>query len=88
LTSALDGGEWSASCPGHFIPGKEPILPIWSERCGEEKYILHLPGIYPSHQLLAHIDDATLVNVTTISVLHHLRKTSLYSEMCGLAVVT
>jgi len=20
LTSALDGGEWSASCPGHFIP--------------------------------------------------------------------
>jgi len=20
LTSALDGGEWSASCPGHFTP--------------------------------------------------------------------
>jgi len=20
LTSALDGGEWSVSCPGHFIP--------------------------------------------------------------------
>jgi hypothetical protein len=22
LTSALDGGEWSASCPSHFIPGE------------------------------------------------------------------
>jgi hypothetical protein len=21
LTLALDGGEWSASCPGHFTPG-------------------------------------------------------------------
>jgi hypothetical protein len=20
ITVALDGGEWSASCPGHFIP--------------------------------------------------------------------
>jgi hypothetical protein len=28
LTSALDGGEWSASLPGRFIPGKEPPLPI------------------------------------------------------------
>jgi hypothetical protein len=24
LTSALDGGEWSASLPGRFIPGKTP----------------------------------------------------------------
>jgi len=24
LTSALEGGEWSASCPGSFTPGKEP----------------------------------------------------------------
>jgi len=22
LTSALDGGEWSASFPSHFMPGK------------------------------------------------------------------
>jgi hypothetical protein len=28
LTSALDGGEWSASRPGRFTPGKEPLLPI------------------------------------------------------------
>jgi hypothetical protein len=28
LTSALDGGEWSASRPGHFTPGKEPLVPI------------------------------------------------------------
>jgi len=24
LTLALDGGEWSASRPGHFIRGEEP----------------------------------------------------------------
>jgi hypothetical protein len=28
LTLALDGGEWSASRPGRFIPGKEPLVPI------------------------------------------------------------
>jgi hypothetical protein len=29
LTSALDGGEWSASRPGRALPlGKEPLVPI------------------------------------------------------------
>jgi hypothetical protein len=28
LTSALDGGEWSASRSGRFTPGKEPLVPI------------------------------------------------------------
>jgi hypothetical protein len=29
LTSALDGGEWSASCPGRALPPlKEPPVPI------------------------------------------------------------
>jgi hypothetical protein len=28
LTSALHGGEWSASRSGHFTPGKEPLVPI------------------------------------------------------------
>jgi hypothetical protein len=29
FTSALDGGEWSASRPGHALPpGKEPLVPI------------------------------------------------------------
>jgi hypothetical protein len=28
LTSALVGGEWSASLPGRFTPGKEPPVPI------------------------------------------------------------
>jgi hypothetical protein len=28
LTSALDGGEWLASRPGRFTPGKEPQLPM------------------------------------------------------------
>jgi hypothetical protein len=28
LTSAITGGEWSASRPGHFIPEKEPPYPL------------------------------------------------------------
>jgi hypothetical protein len=28
LTSALDGGEWSAPRPGRFTPGKEYTVPI------------------------------------------------------------
>jgi hypothetical protein len=28
LTSALDGGEWSASRPGRFTIRKEPLVPI------------------------------------------------------------
>jgi hypothetical protein len=28
LNSALDGGEWSASRPGRFTPGKERLVPI------------------------------------------------------------
>jgi hypothetical protein len=28
LISALDGGEWSASRPGRFTPGKGPPVPI------------------------------------------------------------
>jgi hypothetical protein len=28
LTSTLNGGEWSASRPGRFTPGKKPLVPI------------------------------------------------------------
>jgi hypothetical protein len=28
LTSALDGGEWSASRPGRFTPGETPLPPV------------------------------------------------------------
>jgi hypothetical protein len=31
FTSALVGGEWSASRPGTFTPGKEPPGPIGKE---------------------------------------------------------
>jgi len=27
LTSALDGGQWPASCRGRFTPAKEPSVP-------------------------------------------------------------
>jgi hypothetical protein len=48
LTSALDGGEWSASRPGHILlPGKEPSVsigqevgwdlePVWTQRLEEK----------------------------------------------------
>jgi hypothetical protein len=54
LTSALDGGEWSASRPCHFIPWEGVPDTHWiggwvdpqsrSARCGEEKNPA-LPGI-------------------------------------------
>jgi hypothetical protein len=32
MTSALDGGEWSVSRPGHALPlGKGPLVPIGQE---------------------------------------------------------
>jgi hypothetical protein len=52
LTSALDGGEWSASRPSRFSPRKESLVPIgpqsWSGRSGEEKNSHPLPGLEPS----------------------------------------
>jgi hypothetical protein len=29
LTSALDEGGWSTSCPGRFTPRKDPVLIVW-----------------------------------------------------------
>jgi hypothetical protein len=57
LTSALDGGEWSASRPGHLTPRKEPLVPVRrlggpqsrSGRCGEEKNSQPSPGIEPKN---------------------------------------
>jgi hypothetical protein len=54
LTSALDGGEWSASRPCRFSSGKGPRYQLErglggaqnrSECCGEEN--LAVPGIEP-----------------------------------------
>jgi len=42
LVSALDGGEWSASCSGHLTLGKEswyPLIHSQSGICGEQKKI-------------------------------------------------
>jgi hypothetical protein len=33
LTSALDGGEWLASCPGRFIPGEIVAGTHWTGGC-------------------------------------------------------
>jgi hypothetical protein len=55
--SALDGGEWSASRPGHFIPGERAPRTHWIGgwvglradlgRCGEEKHRLSCRGSNP-----------------------------------------
>jgi hypothetical protein len=50
LTSALVGGEWSASRPAALSPGKEPPVPIGQE-AGlddvEKRKFLTLPGLEP-----------------------------------------
>jgi len=41
---ALDGDEWSASCPSHFIPGKKPLVPSgWEAGWATEPHCLVLP---------------------------------------------
>jgi hypothetical protein len=57
MTSALDVGEWSASCPGRDLaPGKDPWYPLYrrlggpqsrSGHRGYRKYPLPLPVIEP-----------------------------------------
>jgi hypothetical protein len=57
LTSALEGGEWSASCPGRFNPGGKKHRYQLDRRLGgphsrpghygQEKNLLPLPGIKP-----------------------------------------
>jgi hypothetical protein len=57
LTSALDGGEWSASGPSRCNPrGNSPRYPLYmrlggpqrrSGRCGEEISLFPLPGFEP-----------------------------------------
>jgi hypothetical protein len=43
LTSALDGGEWSASRPGRALPrGKEAgwaSEPVWTQRLEEKPFV-------------------------------------------------
>ena len=54
LTLALAGGEWSASCPGHFTPREGAQCPfckgldgfqIRSGHRGEVKILLIVPGM-------------------------------------------
>jgi hypothetical protein len=54
LNSALDGGEWSSSRPGHFTSrGNRPPGTHWTggwvdrSGCCREEKILPLPGLEP-----------------------------------------
>jgi hypothetical protein len=81
LTMALDGGEWSASQPGHFTPSKEPLVateqeaewapePVWTLQRSKISY--PLPGMkqqsisYPAQSL-----------VSTLTVLFQLQQNSI-----------
>jgi hypothetical protein len=58
LTSILDGEAWSASRPGErAIRQERGVTQSRSGRCGEEKYVLPLPGIEPHS--LGHPDPST-----------------------------
>ena len=54
LSSAVVGGEWLASYPGHSTPNEGPQCPFcrgldgfhsWSGHHGEEKNLLIVPGM-------------------------------------------
>jgi hypothetical protein len=56
ITSVLDGGEWSASRPGHFTREERALVAHWIEgwvgsRAGlngvEKNRKIYLPGIEP-----------------------------------------
>jgi hypothetical protein len=64
LTEALDGGEWSASCPGRFTPRERapgPIgqdaewapEPVW-KRCRREKFPASAGNRTPINFILKH----------------------------------
>jgi hypothetical protein len=67
----LDGGEWSASRPGHFTQGETaPPYPLdrrmggiqsRSGRCGWEKNLLRLPGIEP--QFSSHYPAMSMIKL-------------------------
>jgi hypothetical protein len=40
LTSALAGGEWSASCPGRFTPGERATGTHWIGGCVDPRAVL------------------------------------------------
>jgi hypothetical protein len=45
MTTALEGGEWSAACPGHTLPWGKNIKGKQNEQVTKTKYEsdIHLP---------------------------------------------
>jgi hypothetical protein len=79
LTSALDGGEWLATCFSRFSPGERALTPDRrlggpqrrSGRC-EEKNLLPLPGIQPRSP--ARIQSLYRLSFTSELVIHELKQ--------------
>jgi hypothetical protein len=83
LTSALDGGEWSASSPGRFTPREISPLPIgyepvWTLRRSEK---FTMPGIEPgpSSPSLYRLSYSELIHVLILFC--HSRNT--YIDLCN-----
>jgi hypothetical protein len=64
LTSALDGGEWLASCPGYTLsPGKGPPVPIVQE-AGWAPELVWMQGL--EEKSSASVGDWTLATQPTV----------------------
>jgi hypothetical protein len=79
LISAVDGSEWQALCPDHFVPGKEPCYELdkwlaghksWIGHCGEGRNLLHLMGTEPQFP-----DDPADSIITILAQVSQLRMT-------------
>jgi hypothetical protein len=84
LTSAVDGGKWSALRPRRFIPGERALGIHWTERWmgpkaglgAVEKNLLPLPGIEPQspspYAIVTHAELSRLHRVNGIIKLYFL----------------
>jgi tRNA G26 N,N-dimethylase Trm1 len=63
LTSALDGGELSASRPGHFTPRERPLVPIGQEA--------GLRDIINKIQLISSFEEKVKVKLSLCLSNHH-----------------
>jgi hypothetical protein len=59
LTSALVGGEWPASRPGRYIPGRQPPLPLFNDMY----YLLTSPTVV-FYWIMDHNDNRKNIIVT------------------------
>lgn len=63
-TSELEVGGWWTSCPGHFNPGKEPVLTVQETGCTLGPVQPHLCSkSSPQHHVLRHLWSSSQRNI-------------------------